>query len=104
MTNSGDVNLERVQLIMNELGKAEDEIFKTRQQKELQFKAREKAKRRRTDGFNEYKPNWELVKGTQFAPRVSSKNSSVFTLFFRNLVSRTNDACSQCSSRSLRHS
>lgn len=45
MTDSGDVNLERVQLIMLELGKVEDEIFKTRQQKEIQFKAREKAKR-----------------------------------------------------------
>lgn len=71
MTDSGDVNLERVQLIMSELGKAEDEIFKTRQQKELQFKAREKAKRRRTDAFNEYRPNFKLVKDTQFGPMVS---------------------------------
>lgn len=71
LTNSGDVNLERVQMIMNELGKAEDEIFKTRQQKELQFKAREKAKRRRSEGYNQYKPNWDLVRNTQFAPTVS---------------------------------
>lgn len=70
MTDSGDVNLERVQIIMLELGKAEDQIFKTRQQKEMQFKAREKAKRRRTDAFNEYRPNWKLVKDTQFAPKV----------------------------------
>lgn len=69
MTDSGDVNLERVQMIMLELGKVEDEIFKTRQQKELQFKAREKAKKRRE--FNEHRPNWDLVKDTQFAPRVS---------------------------------
>lgn len=54
---------------MLELGKVEDEIFKTRQQKELQFKAREKAKKRRE--FNEHRPNWDLVKDTQFAPRVS---------------------------------
>lgn len=74
MTDSGDVNLERVQMIMVELGKVEDEIFKTRQQKELQFKAREKAKKRRTE-FNDNKPNWNLVKDTQFAPRV--RNQSV---------------------------
>lgn len=57
-------------MIMLELGKVEDEIFKTRQQKEIQFKAREKAKKRRTE-FNEHRPNWNLVKDTQFAPRVS---------------------------------
>lgn len=70
LTDSGDVNLERVQMIMLELGKVEDEIFKTRQQKELQFKAREKAKKRRTE-FSEHRPNWNLVKDTQFAPRVN---------------------------------
>lgn len=71
LTDSGDVNLDRVQLIMSELGKAEDEIFKRRQQNELSFKAREKAKRRRTDGFNEHRPNFNLIKNTQFAPKVS---------------------------------
>lgn len=69
LTDSGDVNLERVQLIMTELGKAEDQIFKTRQHKEQQFKAREKAKKRRENGYNEWRPNWNLVKNTQFAPR-----------------------------------
>lgn len=73
LTDSGDVNLERVQLIMLELGKAEDEIFKNRQQRELQFKAREKAKKRRSE-FNDQRPNWDLVKDTQFAPRVSLEN------------------------------
>lgn len=58
---------------MLELGKVEDEIFKTRQQKELQFKAREKAKKRRSDGYGQYRPNWNLVKDTQFAPTVSLK-------------------------------
>lgn len=56
---------------MLELGKAEDEIFKNRQQRELSFKAREKAKKRRSDGFNEYKPNFSLLNNTQFAPRVN---------------------------------
>lgn len=57
-------------MIMLELGKLEDEIFKNRQQRELQFKAREKAKKQRGE-FNEYRPNWNLVKDTQFAPRVN---------------------------------
>ncbi|XP_048523410.1 5'-3' exoribonuclease 2 homolog [Dendroctonus ponderosae] len=77
LTDSGDVNLERVQMIMLELGKAEDEIFKTRQQKELSFKAREKAKKRRSDGFNQYKPNFALLQNTQFAPRAIGQQSAV---------------------------
>ncbi|KAJ8958635.1 hypothetical protein NQ318_016360 [Aromia moschata] len=77
LTDSGDVNLERVQLIMLQLGKAEDEIFKTRQQKELQFKAREKAKKRRSDGYNEYRPNWKLVKDTQFAPQAVGQQKAI---------------------------
>ncbi|XP_022908631.2 5'-3' exoribonuclease 2 homolog [Onthophagus taurus] len=70
LTDSGDVNLERVQLIMFELGKAEDEIFKTRQQKELAFKARDKAKKRRTDEYQQRqrKPDWAILENTQFAP------------------------------------
>ncbi|GLV43464.1 Rat1 5'-3' exoribonuclease [Carabus blaptoides fortunei] len=75
LTDSGDVNLDRVQLIMCELGKAEDEIFKRRQQNELNFKAREKAKRRRTDGFNEHRPNFNLIKNTQFAPKAIGQSA-----------------------------
>ncbi|KAF3421262.1 hypothetical protein E2986_08086 [Frieseomelitta varia] len=48
--DSGDVNLDRVQLIMSELGSVEDEIFKKRQQNELAFKQREKDKKRRLLG------------------------------------------------------
>ncbi|XP_056639488.1 5'-3' exoribonuclease 2 homolog [Diorhabda sublineata] len=77
LTDSGEVNLERVQMIMLELGKMEDEIFKNRQQNELKFKAREKAKKRRLDGFNEHRPNWSLVKDTQFEPKAIGKESSV---------------------------
>lgn len=58
-------------MIMLELGKVEDEIFKKRQQNELAFKAREKAKRRRTEGYNQDRPNWSLLNNTQFAPTVS---------------------------------
>ncbi|XP_072390493.1 5'-3' exoribonuclease 2 homolog [Diabrotica undecimpunctata] len=68
LTDSGDVKLERVQMIMLELGKMEDEIFKSRQQNELKFKARQKA-RKRQQAYNEFKPNWNLVKGTQFEPK-----------------------------------
>ncbi|KAL1493771.1 hypothetical protein ABEB36_009461 [Hypothenemus hampei] len=77
LTDSGDINLERVQMIMLELGKAEDEIFKTRQEKELAFKAREKAKKRRSDGYNEYKPNFSLLNNTQFAPKAIGQESSI---------------------------
>lgn len=42
LTNSGDVDLDRVQLIMTDLGNVEDQIFKERQKRELQFKARQK--------------------------------------------------------------
>ena len=69
MTNSGDVNLDRVQLILSDLGNVEDEIFKKRQQNELSFKAREKNKRRRNEAISNYKPNWTPV--GQFAPKVS---------------------------------
>lgn len=66
-------------MIMLELGKAEDEIFKKRQQNELAFKAREKAKRRRSDGYNQYRPNLSLLNNTQFAPQVRNN-----FLFFSN--------------------
>lgn len=77
LTDSGDVKLERVQMIMLELGKAEDEIFKTRQQKELSFKAREKAKKRKSDGFGYNKPNFALLNNTQFAPKAVGQSSAV---------------------------
>lgn len=70
LTDSGNVNLQRVQRIMLELGKVEDEIFKKRQENEVAFKAREKAKRRRSDGYGQYRPNFSLLQNTQFAPKV----------------------------------
>lgn len=42
LTDSGEVNLDRVQLIMTDLGNVEDQIFKDRQRRELQYKARQK--------------------------------------------------------------
>merc|ERR1712043_104931 len=66
ITKSGFVNPDRVQLIMQELGKMEDQIFKDRQDKELSFKARNKAKRRRERLEQNRQPKW--VPGGQFAP------------------------------------
>ncbi|XP_043272687.1 5'-3' exoribonuclease 2 homolog [Venturia canescens] len=66
LTDSGDVNLDRVQLILSDLGDVEDEIFKKRQQNELAFKQREKNKKRRMEAISNYKPNWTPV--GQFAP------------------------------------
>merc|ERR550532_513519 len=47
LTDAGFVNLERVQLVMADLGEAEDEIFKQRRQTDMDFKRRNKDKRRR---------------------------------------------------------
>lgn len=47
LTKNGLVYLERVQLILSELGEMEDEIFRSRQQNELNFRARNKDRRRR---------------------------------------------------------
>lgn len=38
--------MSRVQMIMQNLGKVEDEIFRDRQRRELDFRARNKTKRR----------------------------------------------------------
>lgn len=51
LTKSGIVSKSRVQLIMNELGEVEDEIFRQRQQSELNFQARNK--RRKLQRMNE---------------------------------------------------
>ncbi|KAB7496129.1 5'-3' exoribonuclease 2-like protein [Armadillidium nasatum] len=46
LTDSGQVNMRRVHMIMDNLGRVEDEIFKTRQKRELDFRARNKMKRK----------------------------------------------------------
>ncbi|XP_015439887.1 PREDICTED: 5'-3' exoribonuclease 2 homolog [Dufourea novaeangliae] len=66
LTDSGDVNLDRVQLIMSDLGDVEDEIFKKRQQNEIAFKQREKVKKARLQAISNYKPKW--IPTGQFAP------------------------------------
>ncbi len=64
----GYVNPNRVQLIMQELGKVEDVIFKDRQRNEIAFKARMKAKKRRERMESDRQPAW--VTQGQFAPHV----------------------------------
>lgn len=46
----------------------EDEIFRRRQQNELNFRARDKAKKRQQQ---QQRPNFNLLQNTQFAPTVS---------------------------------
>ncbi|XP_068619054.1 5'-3' exoribonuclease 2 homolog [Battus philenor] len=62
VTDSGDVNLERVQVIMDELGRMEDDIFKRRHNNELNFRARDKARKKQQP------VNFKLLEKTQFAP------------------------------------
>ncbi|KAF2353554.1 putative 5-3 exonuclease [Trinorchestia longiramus] len=45
LTDSGRVNMHRVQIIMTNLGEVEDQIFRDRQQRELQFKRRNKQRK-----------------------------------------------------------
>ncbi|XP_049959771.1 5'-3' exoribonuclease 2 homolog [Schistocerca serialis cubense] len=66
LTDSGNVNLDRVQLIMSDLGEVEDEIFKSRQEKEVRFKERNKAQRKRQKLLRDFKPAWTPV--GQYAP------------------------------------
>ncbi|KAI1728374.1 5'-3' exoribonuclease 2 like protein [Ditylenchus destructor] len=47
LTEDGDVYMDRVEMMMIELGKVEDEIFKTRQMKDLRYKENNKQRRRR---------------------------------------------------------
>ncbi|KRT81802.1 hypothetical protein AMK59_5284 [Oryctes borbonicus] len=65
-------------MIMTQLGKAEDEIFKVRQQKEIQFKAREKAKRQRTEEMDRRRrPDWSLLRDTQFEPTPLGQSKTI---------------------------
>lgn len=76
LTENGFVSLTRVQLIMTELGEAEDEIFKQRQERELNFKRRmkEKNKRMKMEAESEARPAW-TPRG-QFAPVAPGQNVS----------------------------
>ncbi|KAF7640190.1 5'-3' exoribonuclease [Meloidogyne graminicola] len=45
LTNDGVINIDRVKIIMNELGKVEDQIFKERQLRELKYKESQKQRK-----------------------------------------------------------
>lgn len=73
ITDSGDVNLDRVQLIMQDLGEMEDEIFKKRQQTEMFFQERNRMKKKREKMMKrDNGPAW-LPRG-QFAPQPLGQN------------------------------
>lgn len=45
LTDNGRVHLKRVEMILEELGKVEDEIFRTRQERDRKFKANQRRRR-----------------------------------------------------------
>uniref|UniRef100_A0A0K8UPL0 5'-3' exoribonuclease 2 homolog n=1 Tax=Bactrocera latifrons TaxID=174628 RepID=A0A0K8UPL0_BACLA len=70
LTNSGEVNLQRVQMILTDLGNVEDNIFKERQRRELVFRARQKRQRE-----NEYKAE-SLGVSSFFQPTAVNRGAS----------------------------
>ncbi|CEF68632.1 5'-3' exoribonuclease 2 homolog [Strongyloides ratti] len=52
LTDNGEVNMQRMSMILAELGDAEDEIFKRRQDTEQRFKERNKAMKRKHSSIN----------------------------------------------------
>lgn len=66
LTDSGDVALERVEMIMRDLGHVEDEIFQDRQKNEERMKARNK--RMKLEKDRQQRPNFNMIHNTQFAP------------------------------------
>lgn len=47
LTDSGEVELSRVQFILTGIGEVEDDIFKKRQRNEAEFQKRQKEKKKR---------------------------------------------------------
>jgi 5'-3' exoribonuclease 2 len=69
LTDSGSVNLARVQLILTELGEVEDEIFKKRRSTELDMKRRdEERKKRQRRSAGNVVPRYLM--GGQYEPSV----------------------------------
>lgn len=66
LTDSGSVTLNRVELIMTDLGYAEDEIFRNRKVSEDRFK--ERNKRMKLQKEREQRPKFEQMNNSQFAP------------------------------------
>ncbi|CAG0879509.1 unnamed protein product [Cyprideis torosa] len=68
VTNSGLVNLSRVQVILSRLGREEDEIFRQRQQRELEFRRRDMEKKKR-EAMRNARDNPQYHMGGQFTPQ-----------------------------------
>uniref|UniRef100_A0A182N5J5 5'-3' exoribonuclease n=1 Tax=Anopheles dirus TaxID=7168 RepID=A0A182N5J5_9DIPT len=66
LTDSGSVLLERVEMIMTDLGYAEDEIFRQRKVSEDRF--RDRNKRMRMQKERQQRPNFQHMNNSQFAP------------------------------------
>uniref|UniRef100_A0A4Y0BJ93 5'-3' exoribonuclease n=1 Tax=Anopheles funestus TaxID=62324 RepID=A0A4Y0BJ93_ANOFN len=66
LTDSGSVLLDRVEMIMSDLGYAEDEIFKQRKDSEDRFKERNKRMRLQKERWQ--RPKLEQLNNSQFAP------------------------------------
>ncbi|VVC35428.1 Hypothetical protein CINCED_3A013490 [Cinara cedri] len=79
LTINGNVNLDRVQLIMSDLGLVEDEIFKKRQQTEKMFADRNRLKKQREKQYklsrSRSAPNFVL--GGQYAPSAPNAGFSI---------------------------
>lgn len=69
LTDSGNVHMERVQMILDGLGEVEDEIFKTRQQKEVAYRKRLKMQRKRERSASA--PSFVPSPGSLIAPHAN---------------------------------
>ncbi|CAG2106329.1 unnamed protein product [Medioppia subpectinata] len=69
LTKDGSVFMERVQYVLQELGTAEDEIFKARQENEIRFKERRKRQKLHTFNLNNRWARPEAVGGRGSRPQ-----------------------------------
>jgi len=76
LTDNGSVNTKRVEMIMEELGKVEDEIFRTRQEREERFKANQK--RRKQQENRTSKPAFLPQSSSFIAPHTPQENRSSY--------------------------
>lgn len=77
LTENGEVFTDRVEIIMKELGRAEDEIFRVRQDKEVAYRANQK-RRRQQDHRRVNKPAFLPQSSSVIAPvAVGEKQSYV---------------------------